>query len=351
MKKEFVKILSLFVVLSVPYFAQVADGGDVVDIVDGRTIVVAARSRHLKVELQFIEVPGPGHKFHETVKDHLEKLLLGRRVQFIAGVTLQDRVVGRVFLNNVDISQQMLRDGAARHVPRARSRQGAGEFELYASFEAAAKSEKRGVWSVAEPFPSVVEKPIVDTPRPVIAAVSRRGSPAVGVFDAGRLLEAWVNDLPVESRRTDGLKKHTDQRGAYTAISTPLVVLEFASEGGKQTIECRAIYAAAHPPKSGDGGLFALGLRSPSKDNDLLKVGGSISVAADRYLVSLGSLAKTGSQSGADEMRYFRISKGFLARIANTRTVELHIDGFKTILNEEAKEFFRELLSAADKPS
>jgi endonuclease YncB( thermonuclease family) len=108
-------------------------------------MIVATGGGRVKVELQFIEVPEAGEQFYDTVKGHLRRMLVGKAVEFKPREILSGRVIGRVFLNNVDVSQQMLRDGAAHHVPRERSGQDKNQFDAYASTEALAKTEKRGV--------------------------------------------------------------------------------------------------------------------------------------------------------------------------------------------------------------
>jgi len=65
-----------------------------------------------------------------------------------------DRTIGRLMLRDVDVSQQMLRDGAAWHVPLVWSGQEASEFQIYASLEASARTEKRGIWALPDLKPA-----------------------------------------------------------------------------------------------------------------------------------------------------------------------------------------------------
>src|SRR5688572_3488652 len=118
MKTNCLGMLLAILVLSFPSFGQLSSGGEVVDIIDGRTIVVAAANGRVKIELQFIEVPQPGQELTDTITNHLRTLLVGRIVEYRPKMIIADIVVGRVLLNNVDVSRQMLRDGAAWHVPR-----------------------------------------------------------------------------------------------------------------------------------------------------------------------------------------------------------------------------------------
>lgn len=141
---------ALFAVLAftVTASAQYSLAGEVIDVIDGRTVVVAISGSKVKVQLQYIDVPDTGQELHETVKEHLRTLLLGKSVEYVPRTIAKDRAIGRLILRNVDISQQMLRDGAAWHIPQADSGQDKTEYDAYASNEAVAKSEKIGVWSI-----------------------------------------------------------------------------------------------------------------------------------------------------------------------------------------------------------
>ena len=336
MRTHSLRLLLSLVLLFVPCFGQLSNGGEVVDVVDGRTMIVATGGGRVKVELQFIEVPEAGEQFYDAVKGHLRRMLVGKAVEFKPREILSGRVIGRVFLNNVDVSQQMLRDGAAHHVPRERSRQDKNQFDAYASTEALAKTEKRGVWSIVAPS-AQAEKMDPTPPRPVLAAVKRGGStPALGVLNVPTL-ESWVAALPV-SEKENGLKTDAGPSGRYSATSTPFAVLEFASDLSKQKAECRGVYAAVKSLKGLDDPMFLLGCRAPAG----LKLDGSMTVVVERYVVPLVQVP------GATETRYYRISKAFLTRIANTRSVEFQIGGSKATLSEDAKEFFRQLLAATD---
>lgn len=128
--------------------AQLTMSGQVVDVIDGKTVLVAIPGSKVKVELQYIDVPEQGEQLSDTVTAHLRTLVLGKSVEYRAQTLLRDHAIGRLTVKNIDISQQMLRDGAAWHTPIQGSGQEKAEFVLYASTEAAAKDEKIGVWSI-----------------------------------------------------------------------------------------------------------------------------------------------------------------------------------------------------------
>ena len=140
---------TIFLLLSVSAIdAQISISGEVIEVLNGKTAVIAAPSGKVRIELQYIDVPEPGQQFHETVVEHLKNLLLGKVVDYRARTIFKDRTVGRLLLGNIDVSQQMLRDGAAWHIPVKLTGQEASEVAVYSSNEADARAEKRGIWSV-----------------------------------------------------------------------------------------------------------------------------------------------------------------------------------------------------------
>lgn len=151
MRKEILSsvfIAALIVFGTAAAEAQMTVRGEVVEVVDGKTVMIAMPTGKVKAELQYIDVPEPSQSLYATVKEHLGHLVLGKIVEYRAQTLLKDRTIGRLMLNNVDISLQMLRDGAAWHVPSTESGQDEVEVASYASTEKDAKNEKRGVWSV-----------------------------------------------------------------------------------------------------------------------------------------------------------------------------------------------------------
>ena len=88
------------------------------------------------------------------VKEHLRDLAVGKMIEYRPRNIMSDRTIGQLWSNGVDLSQQMLRDGAAWHVPSQLSGQERTEFDMYAATEAAAKNEKLGIWSAVDLKPS-----------------------------------------------------------------------------------------------------------------------------------------------------------------------------------------------------
>ena len=146
---------------------QLRTPGQAVDVVNGKTVVVAVAGGRLNVELQHIEVPAAGQPLHDVVRDHLKKLVVGRGVEFRASALVRGATMGQIFLNGVDVSQQMLRDGAAWLKPRSTTGQDDADYSAYADAEGLARAEKRGVWSLPElkpPWEVQLEKAVAGVP-------------------------------------------------------------------------------------------------------------------------------------------------------------------------------------------
>lgn len=148
--KKFPIIFLLILLCSVNVFSQTFISGEVVEIFDGRTLVVrTSKNQQVNVRLQYIEVPEPEQPLAAIVVDHLKNLALGKLIRFRASSVTGDTIPGRVFVGEVDLSQQMLRDGAAWFTGSEVSRV---EIEIsndYQAMETAAKVENRGVWGIA----------------------------------------------------------------------------------------------------------------------------------------------------------------------------------------------------------
>ena len=83
--------------------------GEVVDVLDGKTVVLQAAVGRINVELQFIDVPAAGEPMNVIVRDHLRGLVMGKNVEYRIKNILKDRSIGRLTVGDMDISQQMLR--------------------------------------------------------------------------------------------------------------------------------------------------------------------------------------------------------------------------------------------------
>ncbi|HVF30391.1 MAG TPA: thermonuclease family protein [Pyrinomonadaceae bacterium] len=134
--------------------AQLRTFGKVVGIVDGKTVTVAVPAGDVTVELQYIDVPESGQSLHSVVKEHVRGMLAGKAVELQTRSITRGKITGKLVLDGVDVSRQLLRDGAAWHLSMGMSGQSKDEFAAYAESESLARGEKRGVWSIADLEPA-----------------------------------------------------------------------------------------------------------------------------------------------------------------------------------------------------
>src|SRR5687768_9725721 len=143
-----VVVLCLIFVCSSIAVAQQNVTGQVVGVVDGSTVIIATSANYkFSVRLQFIDPPerGQDQALHDLVNNHLRSLTKDKTVTAQLRSVSQGLWTGRVLLNGVDLSMQMLRDGAAWYsVPEAEA-QDKTERTDYLDVERKAKEEKRGV--------------------------------------------------------------------------------------------------------------------------------------------------------------------------------------------------------------
>jgi endonuclease YncB( thermonuclease family) len=167
MLKTTLKMVLCLFVLSVPGFAQRAITGAVTSIIDGQTITVASGGgSNLKIRLISIETPDDGQQLSDIVTEHLAELALGKTIELRIDAFDDDAIFGRVAVGGIDLSLQMLRDGAAWY---------SEEYSLspeneaaYKVSEQAAKSESRGVWGIVGlKRPSEIRKSIESVKDPL----------------------------------------------------------------------------------------------------------------------------------------------------------------------------------------
>jgi endonuclease YncB( thermonuclease family) len=143
-------LLFLLLILSVSANAQRLFKGQVTDVIDGKTLIIATGTNaKVTVQLPFIEVPENNQPLTDVVKNHLRQIAFDQKVDYYAtGLTSSTIVFAKVFVNGTDLSQQMIRDGAAWYNLPEDGLYAQNDRELYKNTEILARNEKRGVWGV-----------------------------------------------------------------------------------------------------------------------------------------------------------------------------------------------------------
>ena len=119
--------------------------GKVIEINDGDEITIFNMNRPVRIRLIGIDAPERNQPFGDIARQHLSDLVFDKMVLAeYSGISGDHSLIGRVLLNDVDISAQMLRDGAAWFDSRARLSD--LQRDIYFQSEQAARKEHRGLW-------------------------------------------------------------------------------------------------------------------------------------------------------------------------------------------------------------
>ena len=119
--------------------------GKVIEINDGDEITIFNMNRPVRIRLIGIDAPERNQLFGDIARQHLSDLVYDKVVVAeYSGISGDNSLIGRVLLNDVDISAQMLRDGAAWFYSRATLSD--SQRDLYFQSEQAARKEHRGLW-------------------------------------------------------------------------------------------------------------------------------------------------------------------------------------------------------------
>jgi micrococcal nuclease len=121
----------------------------VIEVRSGNAIVVTNINRPVSVRLKAIVPPEVGQPFNDVAWDHLKALVLDKTVTVEYTHFADNYLEAKVFVNNIDIGSQMLRDGVAWYDHASDYELNQADQVLYAQCEAAARAEKRGLWQDA----------------------------------------------------------------------------------------------------------------------------------------------------------------------------------------------------------
>lgn len=121
--------------------------GRVVRIVDGDTIVVLnEQQQQVKIRLEGIDCPESNQDFGARAKQATSELCFGKQVRVEqSGTDRYGRVLAFVFVGDVCVNEELLRQGMAWHFKKYNQDPG------LAQLESTARSLKVGLWSMKAP--------------------------------------------------------------------------------------------------------------------------------------------------------------------------------------------------------
>lgn len=141
-----IALMSWALLLSQPAHADFT--GKVVNVADGDTITVLHDNEQTKIRLACIDAPEKAQPFGNIANQHISEMLFGKEVRVVEqGRDRYGRTIGRVYLDEVDVSAEQIKQGMA-WVYRKYSKEAA----LY-QLEDEAKQHRLGLWADADPLP------------------------------------------------------------------------------------------------------------------------------------------------------------------------------------------------------
>lgn len=122
--------------------------GTVVAVHDGDTISVRTRDATIRVRLYGIDCPEYRQPFSARARQFTSKMVFKRDVTVRPDGTDQyDRLLGRVFVDGVELNAALVRNGLAWHYEIRASDRALAEAERYA------RAARIGIWSQPHPVP------------------------------------------------------------------------------------------------------------------------------------------------------------------------------------------------------
>ena len=124
--------------------------GKVVSVTDGDTITIIENldNGRFKIRLYGIDAPEKKQDFGQKAKQHLSSLIFNKVVKIkFTEIDRYGRIVGKIFLNDIEINIEMLKAGLAWHYSRY------DQTSTYINAEKQERTEKRGIWSIKNSIP------------------------------------------------------------------------------------------------------------------------------------------------------------------------------------------------------
>ena len=129
--------------------------GYVISIADGDTItIVDSENYQHKIRLSGIDAPEKTQAFGNQSKQSLANMVFRKTViVYYNKRDKYDRIVGKVLLENEDITIEQIKRGLAWHYKKYENEQEIEDRSIYANEEYLARRDKKGVWSDSSSIP------------------------------------------------------------------------------------------------------------------------------------------------------------------------------------------------------
>lgn len=359
--KPLIFIVVVLVLAAVSAYPQRILGGKVVEVLDGKTCVIEMPNGRVTAVLQYIEIPEPDQPLHNMVREHLQTLILDKTVEFHLHGVKQDKVVGGLFLKGVDISQQMLRDGAAWYSIPEKSSQNEAQTLLYQDNETQAKTEKRGVWGVENLKPAWeyrAEKEALrikqeqETLEEVRLAARMRTAPKTPVQQKTvAQTEMWAEiEGAAQYNQPYGigeLRKGYKPEKDVSFIFTPSIFPDFPEDSFLKKVEARFIYAYRGVNlRAGEEG-YGIGFLTASKEYKFVK-SSNLTIIADSQKIVLKRLVRLFQRDNSVNYEYmlFKISRAQSMKIAGAKKISIRLGTYSGTISADSLMYLNNLMNA-----
>lgn len=378
MKHSRLILLIIFtLIFSIAAVGQRKFSGTVVDVLDGRTVVLEMPAGgKLTFELQYIEVPESEQQLHQTVREHLQQMVYGKQVEFLPRGFTETKTMGQLFVGGVDVSQQMLRDGAAWHISPEISGQDEAQSDVYQNNEALAKTEKRGVWAIEKLQPAWEFRARKEEIRQQSSESEKTTSQNVAISNSRRRrwtveeqMKANANNVQMwndvrsaqatEANKVIGVGGETSAGGllsnyftssriGYT--STPSTFINASSGKSRVMLDHRTFYGYRGDQSSGvERDVFMLGFAVVSPSAKFAQAN-SLTIIADKQKFVFAKIVRFSRQfpEGVAEILFYKTTSGVLKKIADAKNVQVKIGQYSGAMGNDSRAVIKELLSATN---
>lgn len=357
-------IVIVLILTAISAYPQRKFSGRVVEVIDGKTCVIELPAGRVTAVLQYIEAPEPEQPLYQEVKNHLQKLILEKQIEFLPRIVLKDRTVGQLLVKGVDISQQMLRDGAAWYAMPEKSGQDAAESLIYQDNETQAKTEKRGVWGVANLKPSWEFRAEQAALKKQRAEDEMRNAAFVREMQSQRKKlqqprpkpapqgEIWADvggaDQYDQPLGIGGLRAGFDPAKGVGHISTPSIFLDFPNAGFLQKVESRLFYLYKGDKTNIEDSIYMIGFVTTAKEYRFTKSNNLI-ITADAQKIALGKANRFYRTNGTivQELLLYKITRTQIHKIVKAEKISVQIGGYKGEISSESLTYINNLLNAS----
>jgi endonuclease YncB( thermonuclease family) len=339
--------------------------GQVVDVLDGKTVVIQTVGGKMTAALQYIEVPEREQPLYRTVAEHLRKLVINQKVEFRAQLVSTEVIAGQLMMGGIDLSQQMLRDGAAWHVSRDKTGQNAAEWAAYNALQSQARADKLGVWSVpglkpawefrAEKEEALRQKALAEQPAPVVVEENpvdqtktpmRRWKPEE-VLKATAGYNPWPDINKDQRDPSTGIATQYDPAQKFGTIETPGAFLNMQGPAGPQRVETRSLYVYFGGENNTATGGYGIGFATSSKDG-IFQKSPNLVLLADGKKFDVKAMKLVSKKVGGltYELLLYKLEADAMQEIAYADKLEVRIGAYSGAIDGEARNSMRHLMLA-----